>query len=193
MTKEERARKIAAIYYFCNMQDHCSQCVIGDYTEDCGFCAKSEEKINELCGIISAFKARKDHEKEPEKIQYAWNAKGYGYGWAGEYDSVKECIEDAKQTDNLKSGDTILIGKAQKAKINAGMFMNEVLEEITNYIVGEFGECADGWNIVNEEGREEILDRYKQRMTDLFNEYIKEIKQEPKFYDVTDVHRVVIE
>lgn len=191
MTKEERARKIAEIYYYCNMQDNCSQCGIGDYTEDCGFCAKSEVEINELCGIISELKA--DHEKEPEKIQYAWNAKGYGYGWNGEYDSVKECIEDAKQTDNLKPGDTILVGKAKKAEINAGMFMNEVLEEITNYMVGEYGEYADEWNIVEEKGREEILDRYKQRMTDLFNEYIKEIKQEPKFYDVVDVHREVIE
>lgn len=192
MTKEERARKIAEIYYFCNMQDYCNQCVIGTYTDDCGFCAKSEKEINEVYSIISKLKSKQNHEKEPEKIQYAWNAKGYGYGWTGEYDSVKECIEEAKQTDNLKTGDTILIGKAKKAEINAGMFMNEVLEEITNYMVGEYGEYADGWDIVEEKGREEILDRYKQRMTDLFNEYIKEIKQEPKFYDVVDVHRVVI-
>ena len=43
------------------------------------------------------------------------------------------------------------------------------------------------------EGREEIFAKYEQKMTDLFNEYIKEIKQVPDFREVVDVKEIVIE
>ena len=73
------------------------------------------------------------------------------------------------------------------------MFMDDVLDRIEEHMYSEYDECVEGWDIATRKGREKIFAKYEQKMTDLFNEYIKEIKQVPDFSEVVDVRKIVIE
>lgn len=131
-------------------------------------------------------------DQEPDKIEYAYSIREYG-NFIGEYDSIEECIEDAKRIENMKPGDIVFVGRAVKPEINAGMFMDDVLDRIEEHMYFEYDECTEGFDISTREGREEIFAKYEQKMTDLFNEYIKEIKQVPDFSEAVDVKEIVIE
>ncbi len=133
-----------------------------------------------------------DSDKE---VLYAWERdRIFSEDYKGTFDSIKECIEDAK-SEGFKPGQMIYIGKCTEPDISCGVYFDRVLEDVQDAMYSDYGDNAEDWDLSvgDIEERQEIYDKYEKKLTDLVEDYIKEIGAKPNFYDVVDIKPIIIE
>ena len=129
------------------------------------------------------------------EVLYTWERdRIFSEDYKGIFDSIEECIEDAK-SEGLQSGQMIYIGKCIEPSIDCGIYFDRVLEDVQDAMYANYGDAAEDWNLsVGDLGeRQEIYDKYEKKLTDLVEDYIKEIGEKPNFYDVVDIKPAIIE
>ena len=89
----------------------------------------------------------------------------------------------------------IYIGKCIEPDISCGVWFDRVLEDVQDAMYSDYGDNAEDWDLSvgDIEERQEIYDKYEEKLTDLVEDYIKEIGAEPNFYDVVDIKPIIIE
>lgn len=130
-----------------------------------------------------------DSDKE---VLYAWERdRIFSEDYKGTFDSIEECIEDAK-SEGFKPGQMIYIGKCIEPDISCGVYFDRVLEDA---MYSDYGDNAEDWDLSewDTEERQEIYDKYEKKLTNLVEDYIKEIGAKPNFYDVVDIKPIIIE
>ena len=133
-----------------------------------------------------------DSDKE---VLYAWERdRIFSEDYKGTFDSIKECIEDAK-SEGFKPGQMIYIGKCIEPDISCGVRFDRVLEDVQDAMYSDYGDNAEDWDLSvgDIEERQEIYDKYEEKLTDLVEDYIKEIGAKPNFYDAVDIKPIIIE
>ena len=105
--------------------------------------------------------------------------------------TIKQCINDAIASDNLKSGDTIYIGECRYVGLG-GIDFSSVLESVEQDMYEQVGEASESWDISSIEYRKEIYNKYEEQLYKLVKKYIKEIKETPNFYHVVNIKPFVI-
>lgn len=79
--------------------------------------------------------------------------------------------------------------------VSCGVWFDRVLEDVQDAMYSDYGDNAEDWDLSvgDIEERQEIYDKYEEKLTDLVEDYIKEIGAKPNFYDVVDIKPIIIE
>lgn len=111
------------------------------------------------------------------------------------FETIEECVEDAKKHYFVESGDVIYIGECKPATIG-GIYLDDVLERVEEDMYEQVGDAAYDWDISSTRGpyenRQSIYDKYNKKLEKLVKDYIKEIEEGSKFYTVTNVQEVMV-
>lgn len=112
------------------------------------------------------------------------------------FETVQECIDDAKENYLMKQGETIYVGKCKDVSIG-GVDLDDTLWRVEEDMYEQVGEASEGWNIYSTIGcyadRRPIYDKYNEKFRRLVKDYIEEIGETPKFYKIINEQEVVIE
>jgi len=112
--------------------------------------------------------------------QYTWKEDACSELWNNEiFNTVEECIEDAKDTLKPKAKNNVVIGEVIPYEFT--VCAEEVLESLEERAQDVHEEYANDWFDFNDEKNIEIL---SQKLTEYVKKWVKETKQEPKFYEV---------
>lgn len=104
------------------------------------------------------------------------------------FDTVEECVEDAKSellSDAIK---TIAVGEVQKYEITIDA--TDVLDGIEEQAYYECGDASDGWNTYNYKTDREDLDELSDQLSQCVTEWLKKKNNLPHFYSVDNVKTV---
>ena len=135
-------------------------------------------------------------ENGDDNMKYMWAATlDPDYPGSGMFDTVEECIEDAKEY-GIESGKSIYVGKCRPIEIG-GIYFNDVLESVEVDMSDRVGDSANNWNISSTFGtysyRKPIYEKYERKLKQLVNDYIKEIDEIPHFYTMVNPEKTIVE
>ena len=127
---------------------------------------------------------------------YTWMSYPNAEVWDhGTFETIQECIDDAKTNYGVKTGDTIYIGKCQDVSIG-GIYFDDVLCRVEEDMYEQVGEISEGWDIYSTNGyyadRRPIQDKYNEKLRQLVIDYIKEIGETPTFYKVINEREIIV-
>lgn len=122
---------------------------------------------------------------------YTWSENKDDEWWnKDEFDTEKECVEDATQGYGFKPGDTIAIGRIYTYEPHPDIYT--LLDRMEEDAYEECGEAAESWNISDRSGREKEYNELYQGVEELVNEYLDKIGEKPGFFRVDSIHTVDI-
>lgn len=124
---------------------------------------------------------------------FSWSDNATDELWSnGTFETVEECIEDAKSDWNgKKSGDKVAIGTVVPYVVSADI--DCMLEQLEQDAYEECGDAADYWYISTRKGHEKEFDELQEKVTELVNEYLEKIGEKPSFYKIDDIYTVTID
>lgn len=112
------------------------------------------------------------------------------------FETIEECVEDAKKNYLIKSGEEIYIGECKDVEIG-GIYLEDVLERVEEDMYDKVGEVSEGWGITSirepYEDRQPVYDKYDKKLEKLVKDYIEEIGETPGFYKVVNEREVIVE
>ena len=112
------------------------------------------------------------------------------------FETIQECIDDAKENYLMKQGETIYIGEMSDVSIG-GIDLDDTLCRVEEDMYEQVGEVSEGWDIYSTSGyyadRKPIYDKYDKKFKQLVMDYIEEIGETPKFYQIINEQEAVIE
>lgn len=115
--------------------------------------------------------------------KYTWNESEKDELWHHDcFDTVEECIKDAKENYGYKAGETIAVGITEPFVVSIDA--RDVLERLEEDAYEECGEASEGWLDYKNIGK------LSEKLTECVNEWLKETNQEPGFYRI---HSISIE
>lgn len=122
---------------------------------------------------------------------YTWSENKEDEWWnKGEFDTEKECVQEAIQRYGFKPGDTVAIGTVYPYKPHPDI--DSLLERLEEDAYEACGEAAESWNISTQKGREKEQEELYRGVEKLVNEYLEKIGEKPGFYKVDNIHTVDI-
>ena len=90
----------------------------------------------------------------------------------------------------------IYIGECQDVSIG-GIDLDDTLCRVEEDMYEQVGEVSEGWDIYSTSGyyadRKPIYDKYDEKFKQLVMDYIEEIGETPKFYQIINEQEAVIE
>lgn len=128
------------------------------------------------------------------KKLYTWSQLNDNWENTDTFETIEDCIEDAKATIgqyiDIKDRYTIYVGECVEPTLFADF--DDVLEDIADQAENDYGEVAEDWDICYDDSRKEIYDKYEKMLNILVKEYINEIGENPTFFKVENVKKIVI-
>lgn len=124
------------------------------------------------------------------------------YSWAGhenqkiwnngKFETVEDCIRGAMGSGYIY-GDTIYVGLCVDVEIG-GIDLSLQLDAVEENMYDQVGEVSEGWDISGiTEKRRSIYELYEERLEELVKDYIREIGEEPGFWQIIDIRPITIE
>ena len=109
------------------------------------------------------------------------------------FDTIEDCILDAKENYLVESGTEIVVGEAVfwEPYVSADL----ILEQLAEDAYEECGEVAEDWNAYDyksEEGRKS-LDELSDKLTEIVKQWLKDNGTYPEFYMIKNVRVVEVE
>lgn len=118
------------------------------------------------------------------KLQYTWNEYNNEYWQNDIFESIEECIKDAKE---VGIDDAIFIGEVEPYEINVDA--DRVLEDLEQDASNECGEAADSWCPSYDIERTEI-DHLSAKLTNIVRAWLKQQNYLPHFYNIINIREV---
>ena len=125
---------------------------------------------------------------------YTWNFDNTADIWNyGVFNTVDECIKEAKEGYDVKSSDVIYVGEVQKFEphVNATI----ILDQLETDVYEECGEVADDWytyNFVNRSDRDK-LNELSNKLTEIVVQWLKDNNKYPDFYKIVNIREIRID
>ena len=109
------------------------------------------------------------------------------------FDTIEDCILDAKENYLIEPGTEIVVGEAVlwEPYVSAEL----ILEQLQEDAYEECGEVAEYWNAYDyksEEGRKS-LDELSDKFTEIVKQWLKDNGTYPDFYKIKNVRTVEVE
>lgn len=117
-------------------------------------------------------------------MSYTWKVASEEFFNRGEFDTLMECIEDAKE---WKVKDKIYIGEVKPYQLR--VYAEDVLEALAVDAFENVGEIVDEWPAYR---KKEDLEKLSDTLTKCVIEWLKENNDMPTFYRVDNVQEIVI-
>ena len=95
-------------------------------------------------------------------MNYAWDTQIDSYTYSDGFNSIKECIQDAKKC-GCKVNTTIYVGEVRKQEIG-GIYFDEVLENVHDQMYADIGEAALDWDIEETNENKEKFEEYEEKL-----------------------------
>lgn len=121
-------------------------------------------------------------------MKYTWEFDGNAELWGNAtFDTIQECIEDAKQTvkDNEEdSPDTVYIGETNAfvPSIDGETVLDQLSEDAADFA----GEVGADWDAYDRHKRDE-LEELSDALTSVLTEWLKKYGRIPNFYSIENV------
>lgn len=122
-------------------------------------------------------------------MSYAWADEPYSNNYWGDFNTIQECIADAKDMGR-KAETAIWIGKTEEAYIRQ-VDLTSILEDLHNAVYDDIGELAEDWYIEDIDNQESY-EKCEEAINDLVVKFIEENGMKPTFGKVTDIEPYVI-
>lgn len=127
---------------------------------------------------------------------YTWmdepNAEIWGHDC---FETIQECIEDAKENYGIKPGEKIYVGECLFVGI-AGYDLSDVLCRIEEDMYEQVGEVSEGWDISSTTEtcsyRKRYYEKYNAKFRQLVLDYLEDIGESPNFYKIINKQEMVI-
>lgn len=106
------------------------------------------------------------------------------------FDTIEECLADAKENHHVAEGETIYIGECHPyiPTVNA----DNVLEDIEEIAYDEYGDTAETWQPSVDVSQDKI-DELSEVLTSIVNKWLKDNHAEPDFYQIENIKEYTIE
>jgi hypothetical protein len=131
--------------------------------------------------------------KEPlmeKEIGYTWETDANAEIWThGEFETVEECIKDAKENYHMEPGRKIAVGITEFYEISVDA--DRVLEDMEADAYDECGESAEGWNL--QYPGQEAVQELSKKLTEITKEWLEKHNNIPHFYKVEGIKEVVVD
>lgn len=113
------------------------------------------------------------------------------------FDSVEDCITDAKKNYNVEPGEVIGVWEVYSCNIHVSA--RRVLSDVQWNIISEFGEVAEHYSLYNVKlSKDKDSDLYKkinelsEDLTKIVEQWIKKNGNYPNFYNFKNVKAVEV-
>jgi hypothetical protein len=103
-----------------------------------------------------------------------------------DFDTKEECILDAKENYQMKAGDSIAIGVS--VPFAPSIDGERILEQLEEDAYEECGETSEGWI----DYKKDNIERLSNTLTKCINDWLKDTKQEPTFYQIANIETVTL-
>ena len=113
--------------------------------------------------------------------KYTWNESDDELWQHDCFDTVEECIKDAKENYDYKVGETITVGITEPFVVSVDG--SDVLERLEENAYEECGEASERWL----DYPYKDIEKLSKRLTECVNEWLKETNQEPGFYHIHSI------
>ena len=122
-------------------------------------------------------------------MKYTWERKDYCAWNHSIFDSIEECVEDAKR-HKLKAGDIIKVAKLKpwEASTRASRILGRLVESAERDCIN----FNENWTPDDYFKYKLELDVLSDRIMEVVDDYLKDIKQVPEFYTVDGSFEVII-
>lgn len=107
------------------------------------------------------------------------------------FDTVEDCILDAKENYLIESGTEIVVGEAVLWEPYVSTEL--ILEQLQEDAYEECGEVAGDWYAYNYRKHESKLDELSDRLTEIVKQWLKDNGTYPGFYMIKNVRVVEVE
>ncbi|MED9814709.1 hypothetical protein [Anaerostipes sp.] len=125
-------------------------------------------------------------------MSYAWALEQYSDNWSAEFDTVGQCVEEAKYM-GYEAGTIIYVDERKEPEIR-GIELSDILEKVHDNMYIDYGEYAEDWNVEDTRNVDpKVYEKYEEAVNDIIVKYIKEIGMEPNFKEVVRTKQVVIQ
>ena len=125
-------------------------------------------------------------------MKYTWNTDPNADIWYNdEFDTIEDCILDAKENYDVKEGSTIAIGEVVFWEPYVDAF--RVLERVEEVAWYECGEAADCWNSYDYKKDKEKVEQLSEKLTEIVKQWLKDNGTYPDFYKIENVRTVEVE
>lgn len=116
-------------------------------------------------------------------MSYAWADEPYSNNYWGDFNTIQECIADAKDMGR-KAETAIWIGRVEETDIRR-VNLAIILDDLHNAVCDDVGEVAEDWYIEDIDNKE-AYEKCENAINDLVVKYIEENGMEPTFANVVD-------
>lgn len=107
------------------------------------------------------------------------------------FETVEDCIEDAKENYKMQSGEQIAIGTVYPYTVSVDV--ETMLEQIEENAYEECAEAAESWVISSRKHFGKEMDDLQDKVTELVNTYLEKIGEKPTLSKVDNIYTVVID
>lgn len=109
------------------------------------------------------------------------------------FDTIEDCILDAKENYRVESGTEIVVGEA--VPWEPYVWAGNILDHLEEDAYEECGEVAEDWyayDYKNEEGRKG-LNEISDKITEIVKQWLKDNGTYPDFYKIENIRTVEVE
>lgn len=124
-------------------------------------------------------------------MEYTWEHSEDEEYWRYDvFDTIEDCIKDAKENYDVKSGETIAIGEPVYYEPQVDAF--HILAKLEEDAWDEYGEASEGWDTYNYEKDKEKVEELSEKLTEIVKQWLKDNGTYPNFYIIKNVRVVEV-
>ena len=126
-------------------------------------------------------------------MKYTWETDETDIWRHDVFDTVEDCILDAKENYCIETGTEIVVGEA--VPWDPYVYASNILEHLEEDAYEECGEVTEDWyayDYKSEEGRKS-LDELSDKITEIVKQWLKDNGTYPGFYMIKNVRTIVVE
>lgn len=125
-------------------------------------------------------------------MEYTWEYSENEEYWTKDvFDSVEDCILDAKENYGIEPGETIAIGETFYWEPHVDAF--NILERLEYDAWDECGEAAEGWETFDYKRDKEKVEELSEKLTEIVRQWLKDNGTYPGFSIIKNVRVVEVE
>lgn len=124
-------------------------------------------------------------------MKYTWEYEEIDIWQHDLFDTIEDCILDAKENYLVESGIEIVVGEV--VPWEPYVFAGNILENLEENAYDECGEVAEDWYAYDYRKHESKLDELSDRLTEIVKQWLKDNGTYPDFYKIENVRTVEVE
>ena len=125
-------------------------------------------------------------------MKYTWEFHEGEELWYNDvFDTIEDCILDAKENYDVKSGATIVVG--EPVYFEPYVDAINILEQLESDAYDECGEFSESWTLYNYQKDKDKIEELSEKLTEIVKQWLKDNGTYPTFSIIKNVRVVEVE